>query len=45
MHSSHLWRTIEVGGMVVQKVFDPSWTSLTEILGKGRHWNKNHWKT
>lgn len=27
-----------------QEVFDPLLTSLTEILRKGGHWNKNNWK-
>jgi len=26
-------------------VFDPSMTSLTEILRKGRQWNKNNWRS
>lgn len=42
--SPHLWWTIGIGGAMVQKVFDPSLMSLTEILRKGRHWNKNNWK-
>ena len=42
--SSHLWRTVGIGGMMVQKVSDPSLTSLTEILRKGRHRNENTWK-
>lgn len=26
-------------------MFDPSMTSLTEILRKGRQWNKNNWRS
>lgn len=44
MLSSHLWRSVGVGGRMEQEVFDPLLTSLTEILRKGGHWNKNNWK-